>query len=123
VTFRIVFLASLALLAVILWIAYSRRRLAAAIRRALSREIAIPARADPPNLYERPFPRKLGWNWAALILGPIWYFLQGLWVHGVVLASLVFLSGGLLAPLVWRYAGLKADEDLLEFRIAGKGVY
>jgi hypothetical protein len=36
---------------------------------------------------------------------------------------LVFVSGGLFIPLVWLYAALKANEDLQEFRIAGKSVY
>ena len=122
-TFRIVTVALLVALAAILWIAYSRSRPAAAVRRALSREVSIPTRGDPPDLYWRPFPARLSLNWAALILGPIWYFAQGLWVHGVVLASLAFLSGGLLVPLVWLYAGLKANEDVLEFRIAQHSVY
>lgn len=122
-TFRIVTAALLVALAVTLWIAYSRARVAVAIRRALTREVSIPARGDPADLYERPFPPRLSWNWAALVLGPFWYFFQGLWVHGIVLASLAFLSGGVLAPLVWLYAGLKGNEDLLEFRIARRSYY
>ncbi len=106
-----------------LLIAYSHFRPAKWIRHALNREIALPARGDPADLYYRPSPRKLGWNWAALVLGPFWYFLQGLWVHGAILLSLVFVTGGLFIPLVWLYAALKADEDLLEFRIARKSVY
>jgi len=35
----------------------------------------------------------------------------------------VYLWGGLLIPLVWVYAGLKADEDMLEFRIAQHSLY
>ena len=122
-TFRIVTVGVLAALAVILWIAYSRSRPAGAIRRALAREVSLPARGDPADLYERPSPPRLSWNWAALVLGPFWYLFQGLWVHGVMLASLAFLSGGMLAPLVWLYAGLKGNEDLLEFRIARRSVY
>lgn len=122
-TFRLVAAALLVALAVILWIAYSRARVAVAIRRALAREVPVPVRGDPPDLYDRPFPPRLSWNWAALILGPIWYVVHGLWVHAIVLASLTFLSGGLLAPLVWLYAGLKGSEDLLEFRIAHRSVY
>ncbi|MGH2454187.1 MAG: DUF2628 domain-containing protein [bacterium] len=122
-TFRFVAAALLVALAVMLWMAYSRARLAVAIRRALSREVAVPVRADPADLYDRPSPPQLSWNWPALVLGPFWYVFQGLWVHSIVLASLAFLSGGLLAPLVWLYAGLKADEDLLEFRIARRSVY
>src|SRR3990170_1052145 len=81
-------------------IAYAHFRPAKWIRSALNREIALPARGDPADLYYRPSPRRLGWNWAALILGPFWYFLQGLWVHGAILLSLAFVTGGLFLPLV-----------------------
>lgn len=107
----------------LLWIGYAPGRIARGIRGGLAREIPLPARGDPPDLYYRPSPPQLKWNWAALILGPLWYLIQGLWVHAVILVSLVFLSAGLLAPLVWLYAALKADEDLLEFRIARRNVY
>src|SRR3972149_1875276 len=99
-----------------LLIGYSPLRAAKWIRYALNREVALPTRRDPADLYYRPSPRKLGWNWTALILGPFWYILQGLWVHGAILLSLVVVTGGLFIPLVWLYAALKADEDLLEFR-------
>ena len=107
----------------LLFIGYSPFRPAKGIRKVLSREITLPARADPADLYFRPFPPKLGWNWAAAVLGPLWYFHQGLWVHGALLLGLAFATGGLLIPLVWLYAALKADEDLLEFTIARKSVY
>jgi len=113
----------LGLLAVALWIGYSRVRPAQRIRNALAREVPLPARADPADLYYRPSPPRLGWNWAALILGPFWYLVAGLWAHGAILLALAFTSGGLLIPLVWLYAALKADEDLLEFRIARRSVY
>lgn len=76
-----------------------------------------------PPLYHRPMPPRLGVNWLALILGPLWYFGTGLWVHGSIMLSIAFLSGGLLAPLVWLYAGLKANEDLLEARLARRSIY
>jgi len=44
-------------------------------------------------------------------------------VHGLILLGLALVSGGLLIPLVWVYAGLKADEDVLEFRIAQHSLY
>ncbi len=114
-------------LAVILYVAlllaYSRGRLAANARKALSREVVLPARSDPEDLYFRPFPSRLSWNLAAFLLGPFWYFIQGLWVHGSILLGLAFVSGGIFIPLVWLYAALKADEDLLEFRLAQKSVY
>ncbi len=113
----------LIVVAISLWIGYSRAAPARRIRGALAREVPLPARADPADLYFRPFPPKLGWNWAAAVLGPLWYFLQGLWVHGAILLGLAFATGGLLIPLVWLYAALKAEEDLLEFVIARKSVY
>jgi hypothetical protein len=68
-------------------------------------------------------PPRLRINGLALVLGPIWYFLVGLWVHGVILLSIIFLSGGLLLPFVWLYAALKADEDLLDARLMKRSVY
>ena len=98
---------------------------AAPIRRVLDIPVGItpPAREAPGDLYYRPYPRRLQLNWLALILGPVWYLLVGLWVHASIMLSIIFLSGGLLAPIVWLYCGLKADEDLLEFRIARHNVY
>lgn len=90
--------------------------------------IPLPQKESRSDLYYRPYPRRLQMNWAALILGPAWYLLAGLavpalWVHATIMLSLVFLSGGLLIPVVWLYCGLKANEDLLEFRIARHNVY
>ncbi len=84
---------------------------------------SLPARESPAELYYRPYPRRLQLNWLALILGPIWYLLVGLWVHASIMLTLIFVTGGMLAPIVWLYCGLKADEDLLEFRIARHNVY
>lgn len=79
---------------------------------------------DPlATLYHRPMPPRLRVNVLALLLGPIWYFAMGLWVHGAILLAIAFLSGGVLAPLVWLYAGLKANEDLLDARIMRKSFY
>lgn len=82
-------------------------------------------RKDNPleTLYHRPMPPRLRVNWLALVLGPVWYFLMGLWVHGAILLAIAFLSGGVLAPLVWLYAGLKANEDLLDARIMRRSYY
>lgn len=78
---------------------------------------------NPLELYHRPMPPRLRVNWLALVLGPIWYFVMGLWVHGAILLAIAFLSGGVLAPLVWLYAGLKANEDLLDARIMRRSYY
>lgn len=72
------------------------------------------------TLYHRPMPPRLQVNWPALVLGPFWYFVAGLWVHASILLTLAFLSGGILVPFVWLYAGLKANEDLLDARIMRK---
>lgn len=74
-------------------------------------------------LYHRPMPPRLRVNVPALVLGPIWYFIMGLWVHGAILLAIAFLSAGVLAPLVWLYAGLKANEDLLDARIMRRSFY
>ncbi len=106
------------------WLVRVWQAVAGAVRRVLDIPIGI-ARADDPlaTLYHQPLPPRLKWNWWALIVGPFWYFGKGLWIHGVVLVSIVFLSGGLLIPFVWLYAALKANEDLLEFRVARRSVY
>ncbi|MDR7421157.1 MAG: hypothetical protein QN159_01635 [Armatimonadota bacterium] len=95
------------------------------LRRVLEAPIGLP-RLDPDvpaELYYHPYPRRLQLNWLALVLGPVWYLLVGLWVHASIMATLVGLSGGLLAPIVWLYCGFKANEDLLEFRVASRSVY
>lgn len=95
------------------------------INRVLDIEVGLPMprQENPSELYYRPYPQRLQVNVLALILGPVWYLLVGLWVHATILFSLLLLSGGLLFPIVWLYCGLKASEDLLEFRIARHNVY
>lgn len=104
------------------------RRLWQGLRNAVRRVLDIPIglqRTDDPlkTLYHQQMPPRLGWNWFALILGPFWYLAMGMWVYGFLLLSIAFLSGGLLLPFVWLYAGLKANEDLLDFRIARRSFY
>ncbi len=95
------------------------------INRILDMPVGIewPKEPGPEDLYYRPYPRRLSLNVPALILGPVWYMAVGLWVHATIMLSMVFLSGGLLAPFAWLYCGLKANEDFLEFRIARHNVY
>ena len=95
-----------------------------ALRKVLETPVGIARKDDPlVTLYHQPLPPRLKWNWWALLLGPFWYCGRGLWIHGVILLTIAFLSGGLLIPFVWLYAALKANEDLLEFRIARRSVY
>jgi hypothetical protein len=82
-----------------------------------------PALASPAALVERDLAHyapqaKLGWNWGAFFLGPIWYLLNGLWVHAVILAILILLSGGILIPFVMLYGGLKANETRQDAQLA-----
>lgn len=94
------------------------------IRAFLNRPVGWERNEDPmATLYHRAMPPRLQVNWLALVLGPFWYLLVGLWVHAVILFSIVFLSAGLLAPLVWLYAGFKANEDLLDARIMRRSYY
>jgi len=97
----------------------------AGVRRLLDTQLgfSLSPQTDPNTLYYPDYPRRLSLNVPALILGPIWYLMAGLWAHGSIMAALVGLSGGILAPIVWLYCGLKANEDLLEFRIARDSVY
>jgi hypothetical protein len=100
------------------------RAITAAIGWLLNRPIGWVRKEEPMRtLYHRAMPSRLRINWLALILGPFWYFLVGMWVHGAILLAIVFLSGGLLLPLVWLYAALKADEDLLDHRLMRRSVY
>ncbi len=98
--------------------------IAGGIRNVLEFPVGLTRRDDPlASLYHESLPPRLQWNWWAVVFGPFWYFAKGLWVHGVILVSIVFLSGGVLLPFVWLYAGLKANEDLLEFRVARRSYY
>lgn len=90
----------------------------------LNLEIGIKRKDDPlATLYHQPLPPRLHINWWALFLGPFWYLAKGLWVHASILFTIVLLSGGILVPFVWLYAGLKAEEDLLDARIAQRSYY
>ncbi|OLD44898.1 MAG: hypothetical protein AUI83_16790 [Armatimonadetes bacterium 13_1_40CM_3_65_7] len=90
----------------------------------LNLKVGIERKDDPlATLYHQPLPPRLRVNWWALLLGPFWYLAKGLWVFASILFTIVLLSGGILIPFVWLYAGLKADEDLLDARIAQRSYY
>jgi hypothetical protein len=100
------------------------RRIGRGVQWVLNLEVGIERKDDPlATLYHQPLPPRLQVNWWALLLGPVWYLAKGLWVYASVLFTIVLLSGGVLAPFVWLYAGLKADEDLLDARIARRSYY
>jgi hypothetical protein len=82
-----------------------------------------PAVAVARDLRHRRTPPKLGWNWWAFFLGPIWFLSEGLWVHAIILVTLIGLSGGILLPFTMVYSGAKANETLQDFRLARHGYY
>ena len=97
-------------------------------KRALSGYPRDPAAHSPAaeverDLTHRMAPAKLGWNWGAFFLGPLWFLVRGLWVHAVILTLLILLSGGILLPFVMVYAGTKANETVEDARLARHSVY
>jgi len=82
-----------------------------------------PGAAVERDLGGRATPPKLGWNWGAFFLGPVWYLLQGLWTYTIIFTFMLMLSGGILLPFVMVYAGLKANETLEDARLARHSVY
>ncbi|MER3456881.1 MAG: hypothetical protein C4304_08405 [candidate division GAL15 bacterium] len=121
-------LLALALMGTAVYVAW---RLAAPTWRQVVEEVdlelsgeALRPRPDlPADVGDHDPPPRLSWNWAAAILGPFWYLWRGLWGHFCVLAAVVLLTGGLLAPLVWLYCAVKANEDWWELRKARWSAY
>lgn len=98
------------------------------LTRALRYTQPLKVGASPAIFVERDLrahrtPPKLGWNWWAFFLGPIWYLAEGLWVYASILITLLWLSGGILLPFVMLYSGTKATETLADFRLARHSVY
>lgn len=98
------------------------------LKRALSSypqdpTLSAPAARVERDLSHRSTPPKLGWNWGAFLLGPVWYVGHGLWVHAVFLTILLLLSGGILLPVVMLYGALKANETLEDARLARHSLF
>jgi hypothetical protein len=98
------------------------------LKRALSSYPQDPALSAPGARVERDLihhstPAKLGWNWGAFFLGPVWYLISGLWVHAVILTILILLSGGILLPFVMLYGALKANETLDDAHLARHSLF
>ncbi len=84
---------------------------------------ASPAVFVEQDLAHRTTPPKLGWNWWAFFLGPLWFLFEGLWIHTIILVILIGLSGGILLPFTMIYSGAKANETLVDFRLARHSFY
>jgi hypothetical protein len=98
------------------------------LTRALAAYQPLKVGVSPPAFVERDLrshrtPPKLGWNWWAFFLGPIWYIAEGLWVHAIILILLIGLSGGILLPFTMIYSGAKATETLEDSRLARHSFY
>jgi hypothetical protein len=75
------------------------------------------------DLARRRTPPKLGWNWWAFFLGPLWFLAEGLWVQALILITLLGLSAGILLPFIMLYSGAKAAETLEDARLARHSFY
>jgi len=76
--------------------------------------------------YNKMNPRstpKTGWSWAALLIGPFWYIMQGLWGKGVFLLALSIITLGLGVPFIWIYCAAKAKSDLYERKLSKKSKF
>jgi hypothetical protein len=92
---------------------------------------ATHALAGLPDYYRGPFARIDGnggsftatWNWAAFLLGPIWYLCRGLWVKALLLVFIVLATAGTLAIPAWIYAGIAGNYDLYLLRQRNKQLW
>jgi len=98
------------------------------LTQALSHYQALKVGPSPKEFVARDLaghvtPAKLGWDWWAFFLGPIWFFAEGLWVQGLILVMLIGFSAGVLLPFAMVYAALKSRETLEDRRIAKHSFY
>jgi uncharacterized protein DUF2628 len=66
---------------------------------------------------------KLTWNWAALLFGPEWYLVKGMFVKAILQVIVVVFTAGIGAPFVWIYAGLAGNFDLYVLQREGKQLW
>ena len=63
-------------------------------------------------------------NLLASLLGPLWSFLKGSWLKGIVLGAaglfLIGVTGGLAVLIPWLYYGLFGNWDLYLWERQGK---
>ncbi|HOW55691.1 MAG TPA: hypothetical protein PLR60_13700 [Syntrophorhabdaceae bacterium] len=66
---------------------------------------------------------RVGWDWLAFILGPIWYFTKGMIGKGIFLSLICLFTIGLGAPFIWIYCGARGKGDYYEFRLKQKNKF
>jgi hypothetical protein len=80
--------------------------------------------AEPPY-YQQAFAQfdrggsKVAWNWAAFLLGALWYLYRGMWAKALIYFAVAFFTGGLLVIPVWIYGGLMGTHDYYLLRRKG----
>ena len=66
---------------------------------------------------------KASFNWAAFLLGPIWYLYHGMWKKALILIGVSFLTFAIATPLIWAYAGIASNYDLYLLKVKGKELW
>jgi hypothetical protein len=74
--------------------------------------------AHLPEYYSQAFATidggqtKIVWNWAAFLLGALWYLYRGMWAKALIYVAVAIFSGGFLILPLWIYGGLMGTYDL-----------
>jgi len=55
--------------------------------------------------------------WTAFILGPFWYWINGMHGKFIFLLLVCFFSLLLACPFIWVYCGFRAKRDFQNFRL------
>jgi len=80
-------------------------------------------RAEFQSIQDAGGSFKVSFNWAAFLLGPIWYFYHGMWKKALILMGVSMLTFGIAAPLIWAYAGIASNYDLYLLKVKGKELW